>query len=318
MRRLLIVSLVLSLSAFFLTFYLYFRFASIEATSPVILVSDYGRGRLTDDFRNRLYQYSPNIHFVYVDYALTANNVWEGSYILATTAAKWQKGSVFVGAVGSHMAKGGLLFVAKSIHGQYFVAANNGMLTFLDDLIGLESLRVLGEKDYQALGVSSNFQAANISVGIDIFSVVAAKIATGDLKFEDIGTEVNSKELFYKIPYDAVEVQDKFFSGSVVYVDDYGSIGTNLSKDLYKDLVLLEGVAYYYKLLRGNSMISFGEIYYRESFIPSYKTGVYTFWFNRDGFLSMGITDKNFSKQYGLEFLDDTFRLEILLKEYDL
>lgn len=68
-------------------------------------------------------------------------NIWEGSFRLAQTIDYWPAGTVFVSVVDPGVGSERLSVVAQTKTGHFVVTPNNGTLTHIEAIYGLQALR---------------------------------------------------------------------------------------------------------------------------------------------------------------------------------
>src|SRR5271170_2312318 len=127
----------------------------------------------------------PTAQIVDITHEIPAYNVLAGAYAIQQAAGFFPAGTVHVVVVdpGVGTPRRGLL---ADSHDQYFIAPDNGLLSFILGGNPRAVIRELTNSDLWLKRVSSTFH------GRDIFAPVAAAIAAGTAKPNDAGPRVEA------------------------------------------------------------------------------------------------------------------------------
>jgi S-adenosylmethionine hydrolase len=197
-------------------------------TRPVIaLVTDFGT---VDPFvgvmKGVLAARCPEATVIDVTHAIPPQRIVEGAFWLERTARWFGEATVFVAVVDPGVGTSRRALAARA-HGRVFVGPDNGVLA---PVLRRDPAAVAYAIDVAALGLprpSATFH------GRDVFSPVAAEIAAGRLRLEDVGEPV--------VDYDdgglpAPAVSESGARGMVVTVDRFGNLMTDLDGDIVRRL----------------------------------------------------------------------------------
>ena len=165
-------------------------------------------------------------------------DVWQGAYRLYQTAPYWPRRTVFVSVVDPGVGTSRRSIVARSRAGRLFVTPDNGTLTLIARTQGIEAVRWIDESDLRLPGS----HASNTFHGRDVYSYVGALLASGRLRFEDVGPALDPGELV-TLPYRPaarIEREDgSWIEGTIPVLDpNFGNVWTNVG------IELLNGVEY--------------------------------------------------------------------------
>lgn len=122
--------------------------------------------------------------------------------------------------------------VVKTKGGQYIVSPDNGTLTHVKRIIGLDGARVIDESVNRLpnSGESYTFH------GRDIYAYTGAKLAAGVISFEEVGPEVDVDSVI-ELPIVEPVYDGEKVSGTIDVLDvRFGSLWTNISRELFKKL----------------------------------------------------------------------------------
>ena len=205
---------------------------------PLILQSDFGtadgavsamygvaygvdEGLLISDLTHKIPQY----------------DIWEASYRLIQTVSYWPKGSVFVSVVDPGVGSTRRSIVVKTKGGQYIVSPDNGTLTHIKRITGLEAARVIDESVNRLpdSGESYTFH------GRDIYAYTGARLASGVISFEEVGPEVDTDSVI-ELPVVEATYDGEKVRGTIDVLDvRFGSLWTNISRELFLKLGVKHG-----------------------------------------------------------------------------
>jgi S-adenosylmethionine hydrolase len=155
-------------------------------------------------------------------------DVWEGAYRLYQTHGYWQDGTVFVVVVDPGVGTNRKSLVARLNSGQMVVCPDNGLLTWLEPQ--LESVREIDETLHRLPGSSES----HTFLGRDLYAYVGARLASGQLGFEQVGSEL---EGIVRLDVAAPRLEDGVVWGSIPVLDiNFGNVWTNVPKALLEQL----------------------------------------------------------------------------------
>lgn len=153
-------------------------------------------------------------------HGVSPQDVVEASFWLERSYRWFPSGAVHVAVVDPSVGSARAAVVGCA-EGYLFVAPDNGLLGFLDP-----EKAVFRSIDPARLGLpepSATFH------GRDVFAPVAADLASGQLEFEEVGEEV---ELSAPPVALRPEVDGKTLRGTVVAIDHFGNLITNIDGEL--------------------------------------------------------------------------------------
>ncbi|WP_238584073.1 SAM hydrolase/SAM-dependent halogenase family protein [Legionella tucsonensis] len=194
----------------------------------IVFQSDFGmRDGAVSEVKGVMYTVDPSLIISDLTHHIPAYNIWEASYRLYQTAPYWPKNSVFVSVVDPGVGTKRRSVVALTNNGQYFVTPDNGTLTMVDDAFGIKEVREIDENKNRLKESSSSYTF----FGRDVYGYTAAKLASGQISFEEVGPKLN--EPIVKIPYQKAVIENNILRGTIVILDSqYGNVWTNIDKQL--------------------------------------------------------------------------------------
>jgi S-adenosylmethionine hydrolase len=166
----------------------------------------------------------PETHLVDLTHGITPHSILEANFAIRGSYRYFPEDTIHVIVVDPGV--GGerrILFVKAS--GHYFLAPDNGVLTGL--LEGPEIPRSVENKSLFLPEVSHTFH------GRDIFAPVAARFAAGLIDPDELGPPVGDP---LAISWSEPSFDKDTLEGSVVYIDVFGNLVTNISSEHIKRL----------------------------------------------------------------------------------
>ncbi|TLP77577.1 S-adenosyl-l-methionine hydroxide adenosyltransferase family protein [Maribacter sp. ACAM166] len=206
----------------------------------ITLTTDFG---LKDHFvavlKGSIYSELPDAKIVDISHDIMPFNIQECAYILSNSYKSFPKGTIHIVGVDSEETPENKHVVAL-INGHYFIGANTGVIGLITSEMSPEKVVEINLPD----SIANSFPVLNV------FIQVACHIARGGT-LEVVGnpfTELNNlREFSPRIVEDGKKI-----IGSVIYIDNYGNVITNIRKNLFE--AYRHGRAY--KLLVRNHKIS--------------------------------------------------------------
>lgn len=262
----------------------------------LVFQSDFG---LVDGAVAAMYGVSHEVDMVLKIYDLTHDieqyNIWEASYRLYQSVEYWPKGTVFVSVVDPGVGTKRKSVVAKTIQGHYIVTPDNGTLVHLKKFVGIEEVREIEESKHRR----QNTEYSHTFHGRDVYAYTGAKLASGAIKFEEVGTQL-SVEHIVELEIGEIVKTENSIKGSIDILDvRFGSLWTNISREDFTNLGIEYGEYVEVIIHNGNKLAynnrvcygkSFGDVYVSEQVI--YVNSLYN--------MALAINQGNFAKAYNI------------------
>ncbi len=192
---------------------------------PIItLTSDWGyssyyAGAVKGSILSRM----PDAVIVDVTHGIEPFNLRETAFLLTAMYKDFPKGSIHIIGVDT---EGGVKrpHTVVCADGHYFIGADNGVFTMLNDKIEkIVNIDIVQKTSY------STFSSR------DVFVEVAVHIAEGG-RIEDLGHVVDSTRPMY-IPQSVFDRQSRIIKGAVIYIDSFGNLVTNITEKQIVEIV---------------------------------------------------------------------------------
>lgn len=189
---------------------------------PVItLTSDYG---LTDhhlaSVKGTLIGEMENCHLVDISHVIEPGNFFEAAFILRNCYHDFPKGTVHLIAV-EELAENGRLLVAE-IDEHYFIAADQGIITLINPEVKISKVIEINLRQELTL-----FPARDVMTKAALHILRGGSIDLLGRKIEDY------KESTIMRP--RLTNDGSVILGSVVYIDNYGNLISNISKKIFME-----------------------------------------------------------------------------------
>ena len=156
-----------------------------------------------------------------ISHLVSPFNIVEASYILKNAYKTFPEGTIHIIGVDSELTPINK-HVAVKIDGHYFIGADNGILSFLAKEINPEKMVEINIHDR----IESVFPV------LDVFVKVAGHISRGGT-LEVIGKSIGELKMLKGLS-PIINNEENQITGTVIYVDNYGNIITNISKQIFE------------------------------------------------------------------------------------
>ena len=188
---------------------------------------------LTTDFGNKDYSVAAvkgailstfkNPKIIDISHQIEPYNVTQAAYVLKNAYKNFPRGSIhIVGVESERTPENG--HIAMYFDGHYFIGADNGIFTMIKGEIKADKIVIININNQNAI----SFPA------LDTFIKVAAHLSRNG-SLEVIGKATNEiRELVELKPVVNAKVDQ--IVGSVIYVDNYGNVITNITRKLFNEV----------------------------------------------------------------------------------
>ena len=190
----------------------------------ITLTTDFGhKDHFVGAIKGTIYKELSDAKIVDISHSIAPFNIQECAYILKNSYKNFPDGSIHIVGVDSELTPENQ-HIAVLVDNHYFIMANNGV-------IGLIISEIVPEKVVEIQlpnSIDSSFPE------MDVFVKAASHIARGG-KLEVIGKPFKDlKDLREFNP--RISDDGKTISGSVIYIDNYGNVVTNIQENIFKTI----------------------------------------------------------------------------------
>lgn len=245
----------------------------LDTKAALVFLTDFGlKDGAVSAMKGVSFGVDPELKMFDVTHDIPSYDIWEGAYRFKQTASYWPKGTVFVGVVDPGVGTERNSIVLKTKGGYYFVGPDNGLFSLVAEDMGIDEVRKIDEKKNRLAGSEKSYTFH----GRDIFAYVGAKLASGQLKFEDVGPKLKNE--IVTIPYQKAAINNKTVMGNIPVLDvQYGNVWSNIPSELFEKLNPKIGDMFRVEIYEGNKLVYKGEMPYVDSFgdVPEGKPLIY-------------------------------------------
>lgn len=183
------------------------------------------------------YGVEPNLSIHDLTHEIPPYDLFAASYRLYQTTKYWPQGTVFVSVVDPGVGSDRRSIVAETVDGHFIITPDNGTLTHLAAYIGIKAVRQIDETANALPGS----QESHTFHGRDIYAYNGARLASGQITFEGLGTPLDPDKLV-RLPLGSVQVTNGGVTGTIDILDiRFGSLWSNIHVDTFRELQVAPG-----------------------------------------------------------------------------
>lgn len=188
----------------------------------ITLTTDFGlKDHFVGALKGSIYKELLDAKIVDISHGISPFNIQECAYVLENSYKSFPEGTIHIVGVDSEPTKENQHIVVL-LDGHYFISANNGVIGLITSEINPEKVFEINIPN----PLNSSFPV------MDVFVQVACHIARGGT-LEVVGKPFDGlKDLIGFLP--SVTDNDKKIIGSIIYIDNYGNVVTNISKKFFE------------------------------------------------------------------------------------
>ena len=160
-------------------------------------------------------------------------DTWSASYRLYQSLQFWPEGTIYVSVVDPGVGTKRRACVAKTVDGYYIVTPDNGTLTHVKRMIGIEAVREIDETVNRLRGKGT--EGVAIFHGRDLFGYTAARLASGIIDFEGVGPEYPVDEIVEHEILEPVAKPGKVEGIFEINDPNFGNLWTNIPLNVFQE-----------------------------------------------------------------------------------
>lgn len=190
----------------------------------ITLTTDFGeKDHFAGAIKGAIYSELSDTKIVNISHSVSPFNISEAAYIILNAYSSFPKGTIHVIGIDSELSPENK-HIAIKLDDHYFICANNGIMSMICAEIAPEKIVEINIHDK----IETNFPV------LDIFVKVACHIARGGT-LEVIGKVINNiKPIKNLVPF--VNDEKNQIIGSVIYIDNYGNVVTNIKRIFFENI----------------------------------------------------------------------------------
>ena len=264
--------------------------------NPLVYQTDFG---LVDGAVSAMYgvaySVNPQLKIHDLTHDITPYNIWEASYRLIQTINYWPENTVFVSVVDPGVGSDRKSVVVKTKSGRYIVTPDNGTLTHVIRLEGVEAVREIDENINRLprSGESYTFH------GRDVYAYTGARLASGIIDFEGVGPALPVDSLV-SLPIVEPRIEGNAVCGTIDVLDvRFGSLWTNIPRTLFLETGIQYGDRVSITIENDTRCVYRNIILYAKSFAEVY-VGEALAYVNSLDCVAVAINQGSFARAYNI------------------
>ncbi|SFD71127.1 hypothetical protein SAMN04489722_1175 [Algibacter lectus] len=190
----------------------------------ITLTSDFGlKDHFTGATKGAIYSELPDVNIVDISHNVSPFSIPEAAYIIQNAYSSFPEGTIHIIGIDSEINPENK-HIAVKLDGHYFICANNGIMSMICSEIVPEKIVEINIHDK----IQTSFPV------LDVFVKVACHIARGGT-LDVVGKTINSIKPIKNIePF--VNDDKTQIVGSVIYIDNYGNVVTNIKRSFFESV----------------------------------------------------------------------------------
>lgn len=188
----------------------------------ITLTTDYGhKDHFVGALKGAIYKELSDVAIVDISHAISPFHIQECAYILKNSYKNFPLGTIHIVGVDAEQTPENEHIVVF-VDGHYFISANNGVICLITSEVRPEKMVAINIPD----PIGGSFPV------MDIFVTVACHLARGGT-LEVIGRPFDKLKDIREFSPRITDNGDTIV-GSVIYIDNYGNVVTNIQKSLFE------------------------------------------------------------------------------------
>lgn len=207
-------------------------------SNNLILQSDFGiEDGAVSAMKGVARMVSDNIFISDLTHDIPPYDIWVASYRLYQTVKYWPKGTVFVSVVDPGVGSDRRSIACLTKTGHYIITPDNGSVTHILHYEGIESVIAIDEVKSRL----PHSEESHTFHGRDIYAYNGARLAAGQIEFEDLGQSIDLDSI-QQLPINDSRQEDDTLIGYIDVLDiRFGSLWTNIPLSYFKENDIYHG-----------------------------------------------------------------------------
>jgi hypothetical protein len=190
----------------------------------IVLLTDFG---LTDQYagiiKGVIRKISPEISITDLTHSIQPQNIKQAAFILRNSYKYFRYETIFLSVVDPGVGSERRA-IAMQTENYFFVAPDNGLLSFIIENEKIVNLIELTNENYHLKDKSNTFH------GRDIFAPVSAHLGNGT-DIIQIGKKINPEKIIKLKPL-KLEISNDCITGEIIYSDNFGNLITSIPSNI--------------------------------------------------------------------------------------
>lgn len=203
----------------------------LDPCGVITLMTDFGTNdHFVGVMKGVILNINPQVQIVDITHTIPPQDVHGAAFLINSTYRYFPAGAIHVVVVDPGVGSRRRAIVCQT-DTAYFVCPDNGVLSYILGNDTAHRVVALGNTDYWLSEVSNTFH------GRDIFAPAAAHLSRG-ISLSQFGDAVNN---VVRLPIQIPQVTKTAIVGSVIWVDRFGNLITNLTSDMLESFGMNDG-----------------------------------------------------------------------------
>ena len=241
-------------------------------------------------------QVDPRLEIFDLSHTIEQFNTLAASGCLQYTIKYWPVGTVFVSVVDPGVGTPRRACVARTSNGYYIVTPDNGTLTHVKAMYGIDEVREIDESVNRYPGS----EGVNVFHGRDLFAYCAARLASGIITFEEVGPAYPMEEIIvHELVYGTVS--EGVAEGQIdEALEKFGNISTNILIEDFRKTGIREGETVRVRIYHDGTAVYDDSVLYHRSF-GFVEIGKPVLFNGLASFMAVGLNQRSFAEKYGIK-----------------
>ena len=201
----------------------------MAAKKPIItLLTDFGlQDHFVGTIKGVILNIHPDVEIIDISHDVPPHDIFQAAFVLKSSYTYFPKGTIHVVVVDPGVGTDRRPIIVSSEMG-YFIAPDNGVLSYIYAEDGVSEVREITAEHYFLKPRTGTFD------GRDVFASIAAWFSKG-VGLPAFGEPITDYKKF-EIPH-PVPMQQGTWKCKIVYVDRFGNLVSNLSREHFKEFL---------------------------------------------------------------------------------
>lgn len=227
-------------------------------------------------------------------------DIWSASFRLFQPLIFWPEGTVFVSVVDPGVGTSRRASIAKTKNGYYIVTPDNGTLSHVAYHYGIEKVVEIDIEKHRLKGLGT--EGISVFHGRDVFAYCAARLASGQVKFEDFGDEYPVDEIVIFDLSPAMLRESELLGRAEIIDPNFGNLWSNIPMDALRERL---GQSVGVEILDQDGKVWFDEKVQVNLTFGEVQKNQLTLYQNEYGNVSIALNQASFITQYPIPYGQD-------------
>lgn len=266
-----------------------------ETNGIIVFQSDFGlKDGAVSEMKGIAMSVDNSLKLYDITHEIPAYSIWDAGYRLYQVYKYWPEKTVFVSVVDPGVGSDRLSVVVKMKNGSYIVTPDNGTLTFLVEEI--DEIRIIDETKNRL----PESESSSTFYGRDVYAYTAARLASGIIKFSDVGEISNQDPVV--LEYTKAKLDNNGLSGTIEILDiQFGNVWTNIDLSLSNEYHMEFGKEYDVLIKCDDKVVYSSKVKYVNTF-SDVQLGEPLLYINSLEKIALAINNGDFSKTYSISY----------------